>query len=277
MRDTLIITDLDGTLLNNKNEISRLNEKWIKKFMAVGGLFTFATGRMEKTALPYADLLKVDLPLITYNGAKLYCTTTDLALYEKTLKIQESAWEVITETNKNKERGVFIYSEGKPFILERNNIVDEFENKEKVQCILKDRNHFINKPVTKVLIIMKDVPSLHKVDQKIKNDPLECETVFSELNYLEILPKEVSKGNGLTELIKYLDRSIPLRTIAFGDNLNDIPLLETAEIGVAVQNAQPELKAVSDIVTTQSNEEDAIAHVIQNILFEDKDEFILNM
>jgi len=263
MKNNLIVTDLDGTLLNNKHEISTQNQKWIKKFKASGGLFTFATGRMEDTALPYAEQLNIDIPIISYNGARIYCPIRKRILYEQSLKIPKEIWEIIKSTKQ--ENGVFIYSDGNSYVLERNSIVKEFEEKEKMQCILHQGDGLKNDPLTKVLLIMRDVQELNRIRKEIVQDGFNCETVFSEINYLEILPAGVSKGKGLTKLINYLNNHSPIHTIAVGDNLNDISLLQTADNGIAVANARKELKAVADVVLEQSNEEDAIAKLIENL------------
>jgi len=273
MENVLIVTDLDGTLLNKQHEVSSMNEKWIKKFKASGGLFTFATGRMENTTLSYIEKLGIDLPIISYNGAKIYCPITKSAIYEKELCIPESIWALLLENQR--ELGIFIYHDGKPFILERNDIVEEFEKKERILCVLRNLGDFIDKPVTKVLVIMKavsrteEVPKLKEIEQGIKMNDFKCETVFSESNYLEILPQGISKGVGLSKLKEHLGIQ-NLYTVAFGDNLNDISLLKAADLGIAVQNARQELKDNSDIVAPHSNDEDAIAHVIEKILNEEE-------
>ncbi len=266
MMKKLIVSDLDGTLLNNDNEISDKNQEWIRKFKLAGGLFTFATGRMEDTALPYAELLEVDIPIISYNGARIYCPTTKKILFDKSLIAPPELWDIINSANK--EIGVFLYSGGNPYVLERNGIVEEFENKEKVQCILHKGEILTEKPLTKILIIMDETTELYRISEEIENNGFNCEIVFSEVNYLEILPAGVSKGNGLTKLISYLERDSPIYTIGIGDNLNDIPLLNTVDQGIAVGNARDELKAIADVVLTQSNEENAVATVIQR--FADK-------
>ena len=266
MKNKLIVSDLDGTLLNNNHEISKTNQEWVQKFRSAGGLFTFATGRMENSALPYAELLGVDIPIISYNGARIYCPTTRKILYDKNLIVPSEIWDIINSTNE--EKGVFLYSEGKPFVLERNQIVKEFENKEKVQCILHKGDSLTDKPLTKILIIMNDTSELYRLSEGIENNGFNCEIVFSEINYLEILPAGVSKGKGLTKLINFLEIETPIHTIAIGDNLNDISLLKAADQGIAVGNARDELKAIADIVLTQSNEENAVATVIQS--YEDK-------
>ena len=65
IHSTLLVTDLDGTLLNNQHEISEQNSESIKKFQSNGGLITFATGRMEETTFQYIEKLGIDLPIIS--------------------------------------------------------------------------------------------------------------------------------------------------------------------------------------------------------------------
>lgn len=271
MNRVLMVTDLDGTLLNNQNEVSSANEKWIKKFKACGGLFTFATGRMENTTLSYIKKLKIDLPIISYNGAKIYCPVTDSAIYEKELTVPENIWKLLLRNQQ--EMGIFIYKDSTPFILKRNDIVNSFEKKERIQCVLGNLNDFVDKPITKVLLIMKaisrneTVPELKEIELEIIRNHFECETIFSESNYLEILPQGISKGEGLNKLKEHLGIQ-NVYTIAFGDNLNDISLLKAADLGIAVQNARQELKDSSDLVASESNDEDAIAQIIEKIINE---------
>lgn len=269
MNRTLIISDLDGTLLNNDSKISKTNEKWIKRFKNQGGLFTFATGRMEKSIYPYIEKLEIDVPVIVYNGAMVYCPITNKALYKKELYVSQSMWNELL--NNGLEVGVFIYKDSKPYVLKRNFIVDEFEKKEKVNCELGRLEDFIDVTVTKILVIMReksrheDVPELKDMEKRLIEGKFECDTVFSESNYLEILPKGSSKGAALNELANYLNDS-DLKIIAIGDNLNDIPLLKSADIGIAVQNARSGLKEVADKIVEQSNDEDAVAHVISELI-----------
>ena len=79
----------------------------------------------------------------------------------------------------------------------------------------------------------------------------------------EILPKGISKGSVLPKLAEYLGIDMR-RTVAVGDYNNDISMLKSAGVGIAVANATPEAKAAADFVTV-SNEENAIAKIISDI------------
>ena len=89
--------------------------------------------------------------------------------------------------------------------------------------------------------------------------------VFSQMEYLEILPVATSKGEALKELIN-LCQLTDAYTIGFGDNFNDIPLLTASDLGIAVSNAEPQLKKVADHTSQYTNDQDAVGHYIQGLL-----------
>ena len=62
--DLLLVSDLDGTLLDDDHNISSDNKDAIKKLEDAGGLFTFATGRMENSTIQYIEELEIDIPVI---------------------------------------------------------------------------------------------------------------------------------------------------------------------------------------------------------------------
>lgn len=93
----------------------------------------------------------------------------------------------------------------------------------------------------------------------------ESSLAFSCDEYLEYCPLNTTKGKGIRFLCDILD--IPLEnTIAVGDERNDISLLEQAKLGIAVKNANDELKKNADIILEYTNNEDAIAEIIQKYI-----------
>jgi hypothetical protein len=84
--------------------------------------------------------------------------------------------------------------------------------------------------------------------------------MFSKPRYLEVVPTGVGKGEALVELARLL--GIPVsETIAIGDSLNDLSMIQMAGTGVAVANARAEVKAVAEFVTHRSASEGAVAEV----------------
>lgn len=266
----LIISDLDGTLLNSKGEISLLNQNSIKKFIKSGGMFTFATGRMEQTTKKFIKELNLKLPIITYNGGRIYCPKTNEILINKQKLISHKIWDEIIK-EKNSEKAVLIYQNNKVLTTDRNNVVKEFEIKENISTELVDIKEVKYSPVSKVLIIMTALTevSAHEklriLERRLLNIEENLNTVFSETNYLELLPEGVTKGKGVEALREYIDMENYL-IVAIGDNFNDIELLKSVDYGIAVQNAQEELKKVAWKTIEKTNDENAIEHIIENII-----------
>lgn len=267
-RGILLITDLDGTLLNRKHEISEENIQAIKHFKSKGGLVTFATGRMEESTVQYLEQLDINQPIITYNGGRLYCPIKKEVLQEKQLMVNEGIWETLLSNKTTK--GIIIYKDSIPYILERNKIIEEFEAKEGITCEVANVQDFSRGNISKILVIMKALSQTAPVEElvNLEKELLEnnhFDTVFSEVNYLEILPTGTTKGLGVKNLIDYLKLE-DVYVVAVGDNLNDIPLLESANLGIAVKNARDGLKEVADLVLDKSNDDSAIAYVINEVI-----------
>jgi Cof subfamily protein (haloacid dehalogenase superfamily) len=83
-------------------------------------------------------------------------------------------------------------------------------------------------------------------------------------NMLEVLPYGASKGDGVRRLLEHYNYS-PSDSIAFGDGENDIEMFQLVELGAAVTNANPKLKAVADIIIP-SNNEDGVAQTIEEMI-----------
>ena len=82
--------------------------------------------------------------------------------------------------------------------------------------------------------------------------------------YLEVIPRTINKGQGILDICRALGITKE-EVIAFGDSHNDIPMLKTAGMGVAMGNAHPDVKAAADYITL-SNNEDGIAAALDTLM-----------
>ncbi|WP_179136140.1 HAD family hydrolase [Paenibacillus sp. 32352] len=260
MKKILLISDLDGTLLNQTHQISPENENAIRRFKEMGGLFTLATGRMEAAVEPFIQKLGIDVPVILYNGAKIVDPVTKKVLYEKQLTIPLSLWSrFMASLTEADDMALLVYRDGQVYAPVRNAVLEKHEKKDGVVC-LPFTDDLIAGPVTKVMIISDSVQQANELEQAVLNSGLPCEMVYSESNYLEILPQHATKGTALEELVRILQIDQPY-TIAVGDNLNDLAMIRQADLGYAVENAHPQLAAAADAVTVH-HERHAIAAII---------------
>lgn len=83
----LLVSDMDGTLLNAHKHVSTENLRALNRFVAKGGLFTIATGRINKSVEPYLSSLPVNAPAILYNGGLIYDFEKQQILWDKTLPV----------------------------------------------------------------------------------------------------------------------------------------------------------------------------------------------
>ena len=92
-----------------------------------------------------------------------------------------------------------------------------------------------------------------------------CNSFFSCKEYLEYCPVDTDKGTGAQYLVKLLN--IPhTSTVAIGDEQNDIPMIQSAHIGIAMKNGIDDIKKTADYVTENDNNHDAIAEVIEKFI-----------
>ena len=256
-RGKMLVCDMDGTLLNTRSRISEKNLGAINRFVEGGGLFTVATGRMDKAVEPYLAQLPLSIPAIVYNGAAIYDFSAKKILWQNCLpdNLENVAVKLL---ERFPEGGLEIFHGGDLFLVSQNIETTKHTMREGFHPIpakLKD----IPKPWFKMLIAWEP-KRLAEVEEFLKGMEEEFRAVYSEPQFLELLNSSVSKGNALMHLAAMVN--IPCECIiAMGDNRNDIELLQVAGIGVAVGNAHRDVAEAADL-TCGCHDEDAVAEVI---------------
>lgn len=256
----MLVTDMDGTLLDGKGRISEENQRAIRRFIAGGGLFTVATGRMFKAVEPYLPVLPMNIPAIVYNGAAIYDFSTKKILWQNCLPDNlENVAEKIFQQFPGAGLEVF---HGEDIYLASQNDETEIhmmrEGFHPIIACLKD----VPKPWFKILIASKP-DQLVAVEEFLKGMKEEFHAVYSEPQFLELLNKNVSKGNALKRLAAMLNFPCDC-IVAMGDNRNDLELLRTAATGIAVANAHSDVVRAADLICSH-HEQDAVAEVINRI------------
>jgi len=242
--NTLIVSDLDGTLLNKNMTICACDLEAIKLFCLMGGKFTFATGRSIEAVRPYVDQLNINTPVILYNGALIYDFQKDEAVYEKFLPEQaKKAIKHLTEAFPNIGSEVMADNYN-VYITNATEYTYVHTEEEKLDFIIKDFEH-INNRLFKALFTCdySTQKLLIKEAAQVSQDGFYF--VPTSDHYYELVSSNTSKGTALAILSTKL--SVPLKnTIGIGDYYNDIELLETAGYAVAMANAPEEVKSVAN-------------------------------
>jgi HAD superfamily hydrolase (TIGR01484 family) len=234
----LVALDMDGTLLNEEKLISEANRKAILAALEAGVTVIFSTGRGIQSAMPYVEELGLQTPMITVNGSEVWKAPGELLqrhilsaelvrkLHEIAVKHGSWWWAYSVEGVFNTEKWV--------------------EDISSIQWL-------------KFGYYTEDMAVLAEIRSTVEAWDL-LEITNSHPCNIELNPKGISKASGLEEVCKLLGISMS-EVIAMGDSENDISMIRSAGLGVAMGNAQDEVKLIADLITV-SNEEHAVARVI---------------
>lgn len=263
---TLYLTDLDGTLLNDSGVLSEKSIKILNRLLDEDVCFTVATARTYATVIPMFKDVALKFPLVLMNGVCIYdpvkrktvsCCTIEYSTVVRILKIfgDYNVSPMLYFENNSRMRVEYIDLYNKPQRDYVNSRIS-FYNKTFVQIdqfsLTED-----NLPVYAVFLDKKEkVEPIYERLREIKE--ISCN--FYPDNYtgnyfLEIFCAGISKLSGAMQVKEMIGCD---KIVAFGDNLNDIPLLEAADEGYAVSNACDEVKRHASGIIGPSNE-DAVA------------------
>lgn len=259
----LVAVDMDGTLLNEKLEISARTKEAIVRAKEQNVQVTLATGRMYQSVLPFAKELELAIPLITYNGALVKDSATGKVYYHEPVPLKY-AQEIIGLV-KDKNASLNLYVDDTLYVKELNARTELYVSIAKVEAHpVGDLAQFLQAPPTKMLLI-GEPEELAQIGEEIKERlDGKVEVTSSNPRFLEIISHQVTKGQAL----KALADKMGIRreeVVAFGDSYNDLSMIEYAGLGVAMGNAPQAIKDKADLLAL-SNKEDGVADVIERIV-----------
>lgn len=265
----LIALDLDGTLLNNKKQITPRTQEALRRCHERGILCMPATGRPATGFPDIAAQMPGFRYALTSNGALVYDYTDKRAVYEDLLSIEHTL--EILEFAKNYDVMTDIYTNGNGYSTRANlaNVGHYFFAPGMIEYVLKtripvdDMREFVlanNRPVEKIVLFFGDLSLQAILEKDLKRFPYLRVTDALE-NNLELNNVTANKGASLLRFGEMMGIRRE-ETMACGDGRNDCDMVAAAGIGVGMENACDELKAVADVITT-SNEDDGVARAIE--------------
>ena len=264
LQKTLLITDLDGTLLPAKKEVTPGCLRAIARFRQAGGKFTIATGRTLQAASRYLQAIQADMPAILFNGAGIYDPREEKMLY--TVELPEAAVSVTRQVlDAFPDVSAEILRSDGTYVSRMTAYEREHLEICQVTPILAEPEQIPKGDWLNVLfaIAPERMPDLIAYFQK---QHWTCgDFVQSEARFYEMLPSGVTKGSALQEYRKRCGME-DWTIVAAGDFDNDLEMLRQADFSACPSNAQSCVKAVSDLVLSNSCETDAIAELIDYLM-----------
>lgn len=259
-----IALDLDGTLLNSNKEVSKENRDALKKLVENGVEILIVTGRPYPITKKIAQSLEIPLTVICYNGARVVDLETDEILFEKVLD-EEQVLKIIEFCRKNK-KDLNLFQDDTWYVENLESPGTKYyKNNSSLEPVLKSFDTFDTFEMIKGIII-DDNEGLNEVEKNLKEilgDQVYY--TYSQDRYLEILNRDVNKGKILKNVLE--EKGIEMADcIAFGDSLNDLEMLESVGIGVAMGNAHKSIKnKVSHV--TDTNDNNGVVKFLEKIFF----------
>lgn len=269
----LIVTDMDGTVLGGDHKITEENMRALKEADERGVKVVFATGRFHDSAKEHVTFLEEVMPIVSSNGAIIKHPITNEVLYCNSIDKDISL--KIVETLDNLDLSYQIYTD--------NEILQKYKTEEekiKMQDFIKntfsDKTEIIFKKdlkedikdlnILKFNVMDFERPLLMKEARKEVEKIEGLEVTSSWNDNVEIMNAGSSKGNAVKFLCELLNIDKE-EIIAFGDNYNDISMLEYVGMGVAMGNAEEDVKKIASYIT-DSNIESGVAKAIDDLVLE---------
>lgn len=269
MMKTLYITDLDGTFLNSQGQVSQKSASLINNLIDKGALFSLATARTYSTVVPIMKNVNLNVPVVLMNGVSLYDITQKEMKEIHSLDMETVRQIVDVFLKHNKFPMLYFENEGtitvEYTVLSTQSQINYVSNRKIFykKNFLKRDEYILDDTRNCVYIVTLDkYDEIKEIAHEIEND-FDVRCHFYSDNYcgeyfLEIFNKNASKSSGVQKIKELLNAD---KIVAFGDNLNDLPMFEIADEAYAVKNAVDELKAKATGVI-DSNDEDAVARFI---------------
>lgn len=263
----LIVSDIDGTIVSNKNEVGDLTKQLVKKLKNKNILLSFASQRVHSSIVPIAEELDVSIPFISLNGSLiqdrenkiiLNRSVIDRKYVEKALRLAEKYYLKIALCYNDR----IVYTED-------NSVVKDFMTRFGTTYSLVDSYEEYLDNVLEIIMTGNDRNNMREVQRKmrlpfgmyLKVKYFRSQS-FQGVYNIEITRKGISKNTGLKILSKHLKLKKE-EVMVFGDWYNDKDLFEFGGTNIALDNAVDELKDMADYITDKSNEDDGIGHFLQ--------------
>ena len=261
MTSKIIFSDIDGTLITSDLVISPMTQAVIKKAVAAGVKFVPVSARMPEAIKPIIDGLGFSYPIISYNGA--------LVQDEKGRVIQSQpldsrlAAEICTFLEQEWPEVVWnVYAFSKWLSQNRENV---WIHREEVIVGLASEQVGLEKieqePAVHKLLLMGEPEVIDRLEEALKALYPELSIAKSLPYYIEVMAQGIDKGQAVRALASHYQTEIA-DTLGFGDNFNDLPMLDAVGIGYAMGNAPEAVKEQVGRVTADHNH-DGIAQVLE--------------
>ncbi|MBD0779032.1 HAD family hydrolase [Maribacter sp. ANRC-HE7] len=262
MNHKILCSDLDGTLLSTKSDVSDFTISEIQRIKPTTKIILVSARMPKSMRYIQKDLGIEHEPIICYNGALVLDGQKEIHSSIIDIEPLESLYELCIEHDI--KLGLYFKDE---WYVEENSerVTKEINNTKTVPVYQKNSKTLKDWKKRKIgahkIMLMGTFETIERIAPKLKADYSHIMNIYrSNDTLIEVSPKTVSKLSAIALLIK---NSHTLKDIiAFGDNYNDAEMLELVDCGIAMGNARKEVKTIADH-TTLANTQNGVAHFLK--------------
>jgi len=277
----LIAIDMDGTLFNNEHIITKANLQAIKDAQNAGHIVMLCSGRPHDALMEFMKTeYDLEIPVAGSNGAISYVGDKQIHSASMDMDLASSLFDYLQHgkhpfklyTNQGSFNiDSFVERTEKDFYALPKEITKDHDVKKFTEYLASigsqsftDFEELSTKEGLEIFkfFVSTLIPARKaEIESHLRTLQGPLNFTSSAIHNVEIMSDSGHKGTGLREMAKHF--GIPMEhTVAIGDNFNDVPMLEVAGLSVAMGNAEPEVKALCDVVT-KSNNENGVAFAIR--------------
>jgi len=260
----VIVSDLDGTLLTPAHIVSEQTKATIHKLLKQDKKFIIATGRHNVDVEAIRKTIDAEIYLITSNGARVHNNKGEL-IYSK--NVSTDIAQIISEIDLQETIQANIYRDDEWFVNKPNPEILSFSQDSTFSYQVVDITTLEKAGIAKFFFCGPHDDLVKLADQINAQYSTQLNVSFSLPECLEVMDIKVNKAEALTEVLKIKGFTMA-ETIAFGDGMNDLEMLQAVDKGLIMGNASVMLKnALPDFEMIGDSAEDGVAHYIEkNIL-----------
>lgn len=265
----MIMLDIDGTLLTNDFLVTKDTLDALKKAKAMGIIVGIATGRDVVATMRNLKLWKMDgvaSYIVGEGGSQIYDLEKDVITTNNQID-GDLILEIMCHY-KDMDVSFSIPLDGNLYYFDKENEYLNFiSNKEHLRMIKVDAKEFLKTPKPKIMIACNPsyMPKVLERSKTFSNPKFKFASLITSSFIYEYLDPNVSKSNGIKSICKTLGFSID-NVLSFGDQDNDIDMISSSGIGVAMGNGSEGAKKAADFVTLDNNH-DGIAYYLNKYIF----------
>ena len=266
MNYSMLVSDFDGTLVKADGTVSEYTRERIRRYTETGGRFVISTGRMPSGIVSQVKELGLTGLLCCGQGAVILDIESGERVFENRMSNEISV--KICEEMERLHLHIQVYDFWEYYSNMQDEALEWYEKAVKAKAVVvadKPMSVYLKETGIQPYKILAIVPPEEnaRIFSAMQSAGFSgCQVTKSAVNLVEIGNANNSKGTAVEFLASRY--GVPMeKIIAVGDQLNDLPMIERAGLGIAVQNADGQLKAKAKRVSEYTNEQDAVAKIIE--------------